>query len=92
MNLLDLLKTSNLKINTTNGVRPTTYNETVIKALNVRFPPNVSLGGTFDSYIKVGSGGAVPIPAPTFPLNMTAENNDLLLTESGDQIVTNQEI
>ena len=91
MNLLDLLKNSKLKINTANGNRPSTYGETVVRALNVKFPPNISPGGTFDSYIKVGSGGTLPIPVPTFPLNLTAENSDLLLTEGGDKIVTNQE-
>jgi len=95
MNLLDLFRKSRLKVNTPNGNRPaTTYQDSVVKARNVRFPPNISPGAGFDEYIRYEETGAVPgSPAPVLLTEyLVTETSDFLMTENDDNLVVTNEI
>lgn len=95
MNLLDLFRKSRLRTPTPNGNRPTTtYQDSVVKASNVRFPPNISPGANFDQYVRYEETGAVPgSPAPVqVTYYMVAENDDFLMTENDDNLIVDQEI
>lgn len=91
MSVLDLFRKSRLKTPTIDGVRPKTYQESAIQARNVRFPATILPGTTFESYIKVASNGALPIPPPPTIFFITTETSDFLTTESGDDLVADQE-
>ena len=94
MNLLDLLRSGRLKINTPNGNRPPTYQDTIPQMLNVRFRANLSSGDVFDQYVRFQETGAVAgSPAPVTIIDfMVAENEDYLMTEDNNNLIVNQEI
>jgi|694.fasta_scaffold60546_2 hypothetical protein len=94
MNLLDLLRAGRLKINTPNGNKPTTYQDTIPQMLNVRFPRNISPGGSFDQYVRFESSGiAHGVPDPVeITYYMVSENDEILTTENNDNLIIYQEI
>lgn len=89
MNILDLLRGSRFKINTPNGNKPSTYEDSAIRARNVKFPPNISQGAGFDDYIRYEETGAVAgSPAPVFVTEyLTTEASDILMTEDNNNLV-----
>jgi hypothetical protein len=94
MSLLDLFRKSRLKINTPNGNKPAPYQDSVAKARNVRFPPTISPGTGFDDYIRYEETGAVAgTPDPVeLTIYMVTENDDFLMTEDNNNLITTQEI
>ena len=95
MNLLDLFRKSRLRTPTPNGNRPaTTYQDSVAKARNVRFPPNISREASFDQYVRFEETGAVPgSPAPVqLTYYMVTEIDDFLMTENDNNLIVDQEI
>ena len=94
MNLLDLFRKSRLRTPTANGNRPsTTYEDSVVKARNVRFPPNISPGANFDQYVSEETGAVPGSPAPVqVTYYMVAENDDFLITENDNNLIIDQEI
>lgn len=94
MNILDLLRNSRFKINTPNGNKPTTYQDSVVQMRNVRFPANISPGAVFQEYIRYEETGAVPgSPAPVeVTYYMVAENEDFLMTENDNNLIIDQQI
>lgn len=94
MNILDLFRNSRLKINTPSGNRPSTYQDNIVRARNVRFPPNISPGAVFQEYIRYEETGAVPgSPAPVeVTYYMVAENEDFLMTENDNNLIIDQQI
>lgn len=94
MNLLDLFRRSRLKINTPNGNRPTTYQDTIPQMRNVRFRPNISPESSFDQYVRFEGTGTVPGgPDPVeVTYYMVAENDDFLMTENDNNLIVDQEI
>lgn len=94
MNILDLLRNSRFKINTPNGNKPATYQDSVVQMRNVRFPANISPGAVFQEYIRYEETGAVPgSPAPVeVTYYMVAENEDFLMTENDNNLIIDQQI
>lgn len=94
MNVLDLLRNSRLKINTPNGNKPSTYQDSVVQMRNVRFPANISPGAVLQDYIRYEETGAVPgSPAPVeVTYYMVAENEDFLITENDNNLIIDQQI
>lgn len=95
MNLLELFRRSRLRTPTPNGNRPqTTYQDSIVNARNVRFPPNISPESGFDQYVRFEETGAVPgSPDPVeVTYYMVAENEDFLMTENDNNLIIDQEI
>lgn len=91
MSLLDLFRNSRLRVTTPDGRKPGTYEESAVKARNIRFPPTLSPEASFDNYVKLGINGALPIPAPPITYYLMAENDDFLVTESDDNLIADQD-
>lgn len=95
MNILDLFNTSRLKLNTPNGIKPQTYDQTVVAARNVKFPPNIAPGAIPGGYIKtvgtgVPPGNRNPVLETTYMVTEPVE--DFLMAENDDNLITNEEI
>lgn len=95
MSLLDLIRQSRLKLNTVDGNKPATYQDTVPQMRNVRFPPNISPGASSDGYVRIEESGVVPgmvsQPSPPSPVAvnyLVTENNNFLMTENGNNLIT----
>lgn len=94
MSLLDLFRKSKLKVNTPDGNKPAPYQDSVVQMRNVKFPSNISPGAVFEQYIRYEETGAVAgTPDPVeLTVYMVAENDDFLLTEDDNNLITTQEI
>lgn len=91
MSLLDLFTRSRLKINTPEGNKPTTYQDTVPQMRNVRFPRNLSPENSFDQYVRFEGTGTVPAPPIPEILYMVTETEDFLMTENDNNLILEQE-
>lgn len=91
MSLLDLFRRSRLKINTPEGNKPTTYQDTVPQMRNIRFPRNLSPENSFDQYVRFEGVGTVPDSPLPEPFFMVTETNDFLITENDNNLILEQE-
>jgi hypothetical protein len=92
MSLLDLIRISRLKLNTVDGNKPATYQDTVPQMRNVRFAPNISPGATYEGYIRFEQPGVVPgvtgaPPIPVTPSYLLTENANFLTTENDNNLI-----